>query len=77
METIGIWAITVLLLVLNTVFLINKKRDITFIVIHLLIMLFSLAFGATIMFSYEPLLAIFVMLYGIATFCGNVLMVEI
>lgn len=77
METLGIWAITVLLLVLNTVFLINKKRDIAFIVIHLLIMLFSLAFGAIVIFSYEPLLAIFVMLYGVGTFMGNVLMVEI
>jgi cyanate permease len=77
MDILGIWAITVLLLMLNTVFLINKKRDIAFIVIHLLVMLFSLAFGATIMFSYEPLLAIFVMIYGVGSFMGNVLMVEI
>lgn len=76
LEQIGIYLILVLFFILNTVFLLFKRKTIEIIVVQLILMLGSICIGVVYVLPIDNIVAIIFILYSIVSFIGNVLMIE-
>jgi len=76
MDFSAFWIMFSLFMVFNTIFLLLPKKTIEIIIIHLIVMLFTFAIGTTEMFSFFPIVTVFLVVYSMVVFIGSVLMVE-
>lgn len=70
-------AIFFTILGLSTIFLFVKRKTIEILVMHLLIMLFSIILGALIVLPDNQIVGIFAIFYSVVAFVATVLMTEV
>lgn len=76
LEQIGIYLVLVLFFILNTVFLLFKRKTIEIITVQLILMLGSICIGVVYVLPIDSIIAIIFILYSIVSFIGNILMME-
>jgi hypothetical protein len=76
LEQIGIYLVLVLFFILNTVFLLFKRKTIEIIIVQLILMLGSICIGVVYVLPIDSIIAIIFILYSIVSFIGNILMME-
>jgi uncharacterized membrane protein len=77
METLSIWVITILLIIINLVLFIIKTKSMELTFVHFVVMVFTFGIGALFVFGFEPVIAVFLMMFSIITFIGNILMIKV
>lgn len=68
--------ISIILLLLSTVFVLYRNKDFTLLLLHLIVMLFSIIIGVSLI-SINDIYALFVAFYGVVSFVVSVLLTKV